>query len=111
MRRSDLLIVSADPTFRRRLAQSFASDRGFARLHEAGDRTQVERLVARLTPPGLLLDLPLPRYAALEGLPAIPALSPPTPTIPLVARPPDHDPAAALEQRAPGDCSPKSAPA
>jgi len=76
MRRSDLLIVSADPTFRRRLAQSFASDRGFARLHEAGDRAQVERLVARLTPPVLLLDLPLPGYAALEGLEAIRAVSP-----------------------------------
>ena len=101
MRRSDLLIVSADPTFRRRLAQSFASDRGFARLHEAGDRAQVERLVARLTPPVLLLDLPLPGYAALEGLEAIRALSPATRTILLVASPADADAVAALKQSEP----------
>ncbi len=111
MRRSDLLIVSADPTFRRRLAQSFASDRGFARLHEAGDRAQVERLVARLTPPVLLLDLPLPGYAALEGLQAIRALSPTTRTILLVASPADADAVAALKQGARGYCSRKSEPA
>ncbi len=87
MRRPDLMIASADPALRKRLAETLAGERGLPRLHEAGDRAETERLVARLTPPVLLLDLPLPGYAGLESLQAIQTLSPTTRTIVLVARP------------------------
>jgi len=111
MRRPDLMIASADPGLRRRLAETLARERGLPRLHEAGDRAETERLVARLTPPVLLLDLPLPGYAGLESLQAIQTLSPTTRTIVLVARPEDSDAVLALKQGARGYCSRQSEPA
>jgi two-component system, NarL family, nitrate/nitrite response regulator NarL len=110
MRRPDLMIASADPGLRNRLAEAFARERGLRRLHEAGDRAETERLVARLAPPVLLLDLPLPGYAGLESLEAIQALSPTTRTIVLVARPEDSDAVTALKQGARGYCSRQSEP-
>jgi len=108
MRRPDLMIASADPDLRRRLGETFARERGLRRLHEAGDRAETERLVARLTPPVILLDLPLPGYTGLESLQAIQSLSPTTRTIVLVARPEDSDAVVALKQGARGYCSRQS---
>ena len=108
MRRPDLMIASADPDLRRRLGETFARERALRRLHEAGDRAETERLVARLTPPVILLDLPLPGYTGLESLQAIQSLSPTTRTIVLVARPEDSDAVVALKQGARGYCSRQS---
>ncbi len=111
MLESGVLIASSDAPFRKRLAQSLRREPTFGRLLEAKNRAEVERVLARLAPLVLLLDLPMKGFSGLESLRTIRSLSPATRTILLADSPDDSVAVRALKEGARGYCPRKTDPA
>ncbi|MBI2466968.1 MAG: response regulator transcription factor [Candidatus Rokubacteria bacterium] len=101
----DLLVASSDPALRRRLATRLRHAPGIARVHVARDRAGVERALAELHPPVLLLDLSTRGFGRLETVRGIRTLSPTTGTILLVESPTDAAALRAVKAGARGYCA------
>lgn len=102
---TDLLLASADAALRRRLVQRLRREPGIGRVHVARDRAGVERALAGLSPPVLVLDFSIRGFQRLESLRMIRALSPTTGTILLVESPDDDSALRALKEGARGYCA------
>lgn len=99
---TDLLLASADAALRRRLVQRLRREPG---IHVARDRAGVERALAGLSPPVLVLDFSMRGFQRLESLRMIRALSPTTGTILLIESPDDDSALRALKEGARGYCA------